>query len=225
MKKHIPNFLTSLNLFTGAAGTLIVYTGAIELAIYFVIICGIFDFLDGLMARLLHVKSAIGKELDSLADVISFGFLPGVVFYRLLSATNPEQEYLPFLGLLVVVFSALRLAKFNIDKTQTDKFLGLPTPANSIMIASITYLPSNWIPGLWDLIIVLIVSCGLLVSRIPLIALKFKGLAWRPNAFRYLLIITILIILAVLRIQGLPFIIPVYLLVSLIENFSSGNRV
>ncbi|HEX7411488.1 MAG TPA: CDP-alcohol phosphatidyltransferase family protein, partial [Bacteroidales bacterium] len=144
MKQHIPNFVTSLNLFSGCVGVAASFSGHTTAAVILMGAAALFDFADGLMARALHVKSAIGKELDSLADVVSFGLLPGAIMYQLmLISTNlPGKEAgwmnpYPYLAFLITVFSALRLAKFNIDTRQSDSFIGLPTPANALFIASL----------------------------------------------------------------------------------------
>ncbi|MGH2624123.1 MAG: CDP-alcohol phosphatidyltransferase family protein, partial [Sphingobacterium sp.] len=139
MKKYIPNTITSLNLFSGCIGIIMALNAEFMVAFYCVIASGIFDFFDGMSARLLKVKSLIGKELDSLADVISFGLLPGVIIYMLLkdSITNP---YLPYFAFLIPVFSALRLAKFNIDSRQSTDFIGVNTPMNTFVIISLPFI-------------------------------------------------------------------------------------
>src|SRR5690606_36531149 len=125
MKKHIPNFITCLNLFSGCVGVTFAFAGWLDMAAYCVLASGIFDFFDGMAARALRVKSPIGKELDSLADVVSFGLLPGAVLFSMLGTALPGNVYVPYLGFLVTIFSALRLAKFNIDDRQSTDFIGL----------------------------------------------------------------------------------------------------
>jgi len=134
MKKHIPNTITCLNLFSGCIGVLMALKGDFVAVAYCVLASGIFDFFDGMVARLLHVKSAIGKELDSLADMVSFGFLPAVVMYMLIKQTVVGMPYLPYIGFIVCIFSALRLAKFNIDERQSTDFIGLNTPMNTFYV-------------------------------------------------------------------------------------------
>lgn len=219
MRKHLPNLLTCLNLFFGAIGCLEVLAGHLDKAIYFVVICGFFDFLDGMVARALNVHSAIGKELDSLADVVSFGLLPAFLMLRLIEQANPFHPYLAYFGLLVVVFSALRLARFNVDENQSDKFIGLPTPANAIMLSSLPYLPIVLFPGFWGILIISGVSSLLLVSPITMIALKFKGFSWSSNYLKYILIAACILIIMILGLDGIPFIIPAYILVSILGNF------
>jgi len=219
MKKHIPNLLTSLNLLTGAYGCIQVLEGNYQYAIYFVIISGFFDFLDGFVARLLHVQSAIGKELDSLADVISFGMLPALYMVMTLrSVATDSDSLLPYLGLIVVAFSAIRLAKFNIDDRQSDQFIGVPTPANAIMLTSLSFLPTAFAPGLYAYLAITVVSSLLLVAEIPLIALKFKGAGWANNSWKYIFILVTVVLLVGLQLSALPFIIPVYLVISILSN-------
>ena len=221
MKKHLPNFITSLNILTGSLGCMVILEESPSIAIYFVAICGLFDVMDGLSARLLNVKSTIGKELDSLADVISFGLLPTFAMFRMIEHSGPESDYRGYVAFLIVIFSALRLARFNVDETQTHSFRGLPTPANAVMISSLPFLPAALSPGTWVLVGISLASSVLLVSPLRLIALKFEGSSWSKNASRYLLIIAVLLILGIFQLRGLPWIIPVYLLISIIGEFSS----
>src|SRR6476620_6072036 len=151
MTRHIPNFLTCCNLICGCLGIVFVLEGRLVPAAYFVWAACVFDFFDGFAARMLKVSSPIGKELDSLADVVSFGVLPAMVMYTMIgnSTTSPA---LPYLGFMIAVFSALRLAIFNIDETQTDSFKGLNTPANSFFITSLPLLPlsvMSWLYNPW----------------------------------------------------------------------------
>jgi CDP-diacylglycerol--serine O-phosphatidyltransferase len=144
MKKHIPNSITCANLFSGCIGIVFAFKGDLETAAYFVLLSGVFDFFDGMVARLLNVKSEIGKQLDSLADMISFGFLPGVVMFQLLAISDYRSTYLPYLGFIITVFSALRLAKFNIDERQTEDFIGLNTPMNTLFIVSLPFIANDY---------------------------------------------------------------------------------
>ena len=219
--KHIPNVITLLNLLTGAIGIILVLNGSLFYGLYCVLLGAFFDFLDGMVARLLNTSSLIGKELDSLADVISFGLLPAIFMFQLIA--SEEQSMIKYLGLLIAAFSALRLAKFNIDDNQSDKFIGLPTPANAIMITSIILLPGNWIT-LAGLVTITLVSSALLVSPIELLALKFKSYSFRGNEVKFLLIFTVLAILLVFGWTGIPFIIPLYLIFSVIVNYLLANK-
>ncbi|OZA56958.1 MAG: CDP-diacylglycerol--serine O-phosphatidyltransferase, partial [Sphingobacteriales bacterium 39-40-5] len=139
MKKHIPNSVTCLNLFSGCLGIVFAFQGNLIWASYAIVIAAVFDFFDGMLARLLKAYSDIGKELDSLADMVSFGVLPSVIIYQLF-ALSPQidfgADWLSFSAFIIAVFSALRLAKFNIDTRQSENFIGLPTPANALLIAS-----------------------------------------------------------------------------------------
>ena len=216
MKKHLPNFITCLNLSSGCVG--IYYTLVIgePQAIYFVLIGGFFDLIDGLVARLLKVSSEIGKQLDSLADLITFGLLPSFYILGLL-----KEQDVPFywLAILVTVFSAIRLAKFNLDETQTDSFRGLPVPANAIMLTSIVFVPFEL--GPYTILSIVILSCFLLVSNIRLIALKFSSFQWKGNEFRWLLIGGVVVLGIVLGWTFLPLLIPFYVTISLFSNLKN----
>jgi len=149
MKKHIPNFITCLNLFSGCVASYLAFKGNYQGAFVAILFAAVFDFLDGFAARLLKAYSPMGKELDSLADMISFGLAPGAIVFSLLTDTG-INEWLPFAGFLIPVFSGLRLAKFNIDDRQTSSFLGLPVPANAIFWAGIVYSFSPFLTNnLW----------------------------------------------------------------------------
>lgn len=224
MKKHTPNTLTCLNLITGGIGAIFIIRADYDLAIYFVLVSALFDFFDGFAARMLKVQSVIGKELDSLADMVSFGLVPALYMFRVLEGQTNIQ-YLPYYGLLIAAFSALRLAKFNVDDRQSDQFIGLPTPANTIMIASLSFLPANWEITLIATIVIITVSSFLLVANVPMIALKFKTFGWKGNELRFILILSIVSLGIIFGINALPFIIPVYILLSLIGNFISKKVV
>lgn len=224
MIRHIPNTLTCLNLITGGVACVSIIRGDFHLAIYFVLISAVFDFLDGFAARLLKVQSAIGKELDSLADMVSFGLVPALYMFRMVE-TQSSSSYLPYYALLIAAFSALRLAKFNIDTNQSDQFIGVPTPANTILITSLSFLPETWPIGLPLSLIIITVSSLLLVAKIPMIALKFKHSGWKGNESKYLLIACIIVLGVFLQLNALPFIIPVYIAFSLVENFISKKAI
>jgi CDP-diacylglycerol--serine O-phosphatidyltransferase len=215
--RHIPNFLTCCNLLCGCIGIVFVVNGNLNAAAYFVWIACVFDFFDGFAARMLKVSSPIGKELDSLADMVSFGLLPAMVMYRMLLESN-AYEYLPYFAFSIAIFSALRLAIFNIDETQRDSFKGLPTPANALFITSLPLLTGNIALALfeaWILCVIVAVSSYLLVSGIPLFALKFKSFAWNENKIRFTFLILSVLLLAVLKIAAIPVIILLYIALSL----------
>src|SRR6478752_995217 len=168
MIRHIPNFLTCCNLICGCFGIVCLLENRNIPAAYFVWTTGVFDFFDGFAARFLKVSSPIGKELDSLADMISFGLLPSLVMYKMIEASS-QNPYLPFIAFLIALCSALRLAIFNVDETQHDSFKGLNTPANSIFITSLPFLSGSigsFIQQGWVLILITLVFSLLLVSRI-----------------------------------------------------------
>jgi CDP-diacylglycerol---serine O-phosphatidyltransferase len=238
LKNHIPNFVTSLNLFSGSAGVVAIFSGLTTAAVMLMGAAAVFDFADGLVARALNVKSAIGKELDSLADVISFGLLPGAIMYQLmLNCQNlPGKEIgwmnpYPFLAFLITVFSALRLAKFNIDVRQSDSFIGLPTPANALFIASLpmilaqvqtsgeSILPvSAFLGNYYALLGIVVVMSWLLVAEIPLFALKFKNFRWEDNKSQFTFVGFSVLLLALLKWIAIPAIILLFVLMSVMRK-------
>ncbi len=223
MKKHIPNAITCLNLLSGCIGLVYAFDNQLLTAGYFILISALFDFFDGMLARLLKAYSEIGKELDSLADMVSFGVLPSVIVYQLFRIAAPEQAYLPFFAFLIAIFSALRLAKFNIDTRQTENFIGLPTPANALFILSLPHIVSSgtfaeYILNPVILAIVTLVMSLLLVAEIPLFSLKFKNLKFSDNLFRFILLSLSVILLIILKFAAIPLIIVSYLILSFIQN-------
>lgn len=214
---YIPNFITSLNLFTGCVAVLMAFSGNYQGAFIAILIAAVFDFLDGFAARMLKAYSPMGKELDSLADVISFGLAPGAIVFSLLSKTN-LNEWLPFIAFLIPVFSGLRLAKFNIDERQTTSFIGMPTPANAIFWSGMAFSFSTFlISNAWVLIVLTIIFSYLLVAEIPMFALKLKSLAWKDNQIQYLFLIGCIILLAIFRLNAFAPIIGWYILLSIIR--------
>jgi len=244
MKKHIPNTLTCCNLLSGCVATYFALQANFDLAFLFVIIGAVFDFFDGFAARLLHVTSAIGKELDSLADDITFGFAPAATLFAMLSkllspanlpaefpfTDSPILQYVPFIAFLVAAFSALRLAKFNLDERQTTSFIGLPTPANALFWCSLAAAldHSAWLTGEPWLAVVLIagvlLSCWLLVSEIPMFSLKFKNYGWRGNEIRYAFILCAAVLLCSLEWFGFSAVIVLYIFSSVMNNII-GTRI
>lgn len=189
------------------------------MALLFIVIGAIFDFFDGMVARLLHVSSPIGKELDSLADDITFGFAPSAIVFEYL---RPETELLPFIVFIMSAFSALRLAKFNLDERQALGFIGLPTPANALFWGSLIAGAGEWMktapfvgPNLSLVILAgVFISCYLLVAEIPMFALKFKHWGWKGNEIKYLFILSCIPLLLLLGITGLAAIIAWYIILS-----------
>ncbi|MEJ5996349.1 CDP-diacylglycerol--serine O-phosphatidyltransferase [Pedobacter sp. Du54] len=220
MKKHIPNAITCANLFSGCIGVVFAFKGDLETVAYFVLLSGIFDFFDGMVARLLNVKSAIGKELDSLADMVSFGFLPGVVMFQLLKAGDYQHEYLPYLGFIITVFSALRLAKFNIDERQTEDFIGLNTPMNTLFIVSLPFIAKDY-PGVIGSTFLLIglvaLTSFLLVSEIKIFSMKLSDVTWARNKMKYLFLILSVLLITLLKFTAVPFILVLYIGLSILH--------
>lgn len=230
LKKHIPNLLTCANLFCGCLAILEAVDGKLDHVIFYVIAGGIFDFLDGFAARMLKVTSDIGKDLDSLADMVTFSIVPSLVMYHMISASSGSLSWLKYLGLLIAVFSALRLAKFNNDTRQGDSFYGLPTPANAFFCCSLPLLLEGGIfVGLLQsgivISVVSIVMSVLMVSDIKLLALKFKHFKFKGNESRYVLITTSLVGLATFQLLALPFVILFYLILSIIVGAVGRNKI
>ncbi|MBK0382403.1 CDP-diacylglycerol--serine O-phosphatidyltransferase [Pedobacter sp. SD-b] len=217
IKKHIPNALTCGNLLSGCAGIVYAFNGNLKTVAFFVLVSGIFDFFDGFAARLLNVKSDIGKELDSLADVVSFGLLPGLVIYKLLLMSG--AGYLAYAGFLITIFSALRLAKFNIDTRQTEDFIGLNTPMNTFFIISLPWLADDFpfINNNYFLITIVLVVSYLLVSEIRLFSMKMRGLSWTANKYKFIFLILSIVLLAFLKFAAIPIILILYILFSQIH--------
>ncbi len=215
--RHIPNALTSLNLLSGCFGIVAIEQGSVDRAIWFVIAACVFDFFDGFAARALNVSSPIGKELDSLADMVSFGVLPALVMYRMID-TLSSSEYLPYAAFGLAVFSALRLAKFNVDENQKDTFIGLPTPANALFITSLVYLASPFdalISQDYLLVAITTAFSFLLVAPVELFALKFKNYTWKDNALKFTFLAFSVLLLSIWQLAAMPFVILTYVAVSL----------
>ncbi len=223
MKKHIPNTITCLNLISGCIATYFAFQSDCELALLFIVIGAVFDFFDGMSARLLHVSSPIGKELDSLADDITFGFAPSAIVFSFLSGLHIHILLLPFLAFVMAAFSALRLAKFNLDERQAMGFIGLPTPANALFwgalivglgeqLAAVPYVE-------WIVLAMVFVSSYLLVSEIPMFALKFKTWGWKGNEIKYIFLLTCIPLLLCFQVTGIAIIIAWYVILSSIAVF------
>jgi CDP-diacylglycerol--serine O-phosphatidyltransferase len=271
IKKHIPNAITCCNLLCGCLAIVQAFEGNLVYSAYLVGLAAIFDFFDGFAARLLRVASPIGKDLDSLADMVTFGVVPGVVMFHMIDSAflwnNGVLEYfadgtskillpnellkskslIKYFAFVIPVFSAIRLAKFNNDLRQSDSFIGVPTPAVAIFICSLaliyvkTYTPfSNietchqnyefiqilsWLFHPIVLCIMSLVLSILLISEIPLFALKFRKFSWRGNRIRYSFLALSLLLLITLQFVGIPLIIILYILMSVITNFYLKRRV
>jgi len=216
IKKHIPNFITSLNLFTGCVAVLLAFKGNYQGAFIAILVSAVFDFFDGFAARMLKAYSPMGKELDSLADMVSFGLAPGAIVFSLLSQTA-ISEWLPYLAFLIPVFSGLRLAKFNIDERQTSSFIGLPTPANAIFWAGLAFSYSTFlVANVWILIAITIAFSLLLVAEIPMFSLKMKNSGWKNNQTQYFFLIGCILILGIFGLNAFALLIGWYIVLSVV---------
>ena len=252
IKRYIPNSITLLNVFSGCIATVFAVLNELEWAALFVFLGIFFDFFDGLVARLLNVKSNLGLQLDSLADIITSGLVPGIVMFQLLNMSvdkgwgyavgisrveSDECLGLPFyplslFGFLITMASAYRLAKFNIDKNQSSSFVGLPTPANALLILSLPLILINHgsdflndiILNKWFLLGTTILSSFLLNSKIKLFALKFKNWGFKDNALSYIFITISIVLLIVAKYMAVPLIIALYILSSIVSNLKSKKN-
>ena len=221
-KKHIPNTITCCNLVSGCIATYFAFLGDFTLALLFIIIGAVFDFFDGMSARLLGVSSPIGKELDSLADDITFGFAPSAIVFSYLCTFHIHLPFVPFLAFIMAAFSALRLAKFNLDERQALGFIGLPTPANALFWGSlICGLQEHELvfDGLeWIVLVGTFISSYLLIAEIPMFALKFKHWGWKDNEIKYIFVLSCIPLLLILGISGFAAIIAWYVVLSVVAN-------
>lgn len=227
LKKHLPNAITCANLFSGCVGIVLAFQGELIGAAYAIFLSAIFDFFDGLASRVLKSFSGIGKDLDSLADMVSFGVLPAVIMYQLLLQAHQIDNlstYLNFIAFLIPVFSALRLAKFNVDTRQAENFIGLPTPANAILIASFPLILdhhnkyySPYLINPYVLSVFIIIMCSLLVAEMPMMSLKFKNRDFNENIFRYLLLLFSAILILFFKFAAVPVVIFIYITLSVIQ--------
>lgn len=224
--RHIPNTVTCCNLFSGCIASVMAFNADYDMAILFIILGAIFDFFDGMLARLFSVSGPLGKELDSLADDITFGFAPSAIVFSLLKEMPypellaPFAHIIPYFAFIIAVFSALRLGKFNIDTRQTSSFIGLPTPANalfwgSFVVGAHDFIVSSSNNVLFLCLLVLFMSL-LLVSELPMFSLKFKSLSWKNNKISYIFLLVCIPLLIVLGITGFAAIILWYIILSLL---------
>lgn len=248
--RHLPNAMTCGNLLCGCLGIVQVFEGKPLVASALIGAAAVLDFLDGFVARLLHVSSPIGKELDSLADMVTFGVLPALMLFQLMGGISYNLEiqldwttftlnnqllrvdfaWLSYSAFLIAICSALRLAKFNIDTRQTDQFIGVPTPANALVVASFPailvhqYQFGKWLTNPYLLAGYSVGMALLLVSELPLFALKFKTFGWSGNEIRLSFLGLAVVLLVLLRFAAIPVIVAVYILLSLVSNaFSPKN--
>ncbi len=224
--RNIPNAITSCNLFSGCIASYMAFQGNYTYAFIFIVIGAVFDFFDGMTARMLHVSSPIGKELDSLADDVTFGVAPAAIAFSLFKEVHypgflaSVSDILPYAAFLIAVFSALRLAKFNLDTRQTSSFIGMPTPANALFWASLTvgeheFLISDSFNAIYLLALVIVLSL-LLVSELPMFSLKFKDLTWKHNKTSYIFLLVSIPLLVIFRLSGFAAVIVWYILLSVL---------
>ena len=244
IKKHIPNIITLGNLFSGLMAVLLILNGQYVWAGFFTFLGAFFDFFDGMVARLLGVSGELGKQMDSLADMVSFGVVPGMAMFAMLKLANADlanevfyaNENLNILlhtdtvyalpGFLITLFSALRLANFNIDTRQSSSFVGVPTPAITLFVLSIFLiavlkqdeLVERIVATSWVLYLVTILASYALVAEIPLFAMKFKVWNWQDNKIRWVFVAIVVPLLAIFQLVAVPLIIIVYVLLSLINS-------
>ena len=230
--RAIPNTLTCCNLLSGCIAVTFASGGDFGLAALFIFIGGVFDFLDGMTARLLHVSSPIGRELDSLSDVVTFGLAPAMMIHSFLtSGLSNEVEgitsIITFIPFLMTVFSALRLARFNLDERQATSFIGLPTSANGLFWAALLYDPSTLTSDLsvltpsfilYFILALVLLFSWLLVSPIPIFSMKFHNLTWRDNYIRYIFLAVSIVLIILLGIRGGAAVIGWYIVLSLLTN-------
>lgn len=249
IKKHIPNLFTLGNLFFGILATIYAVVGVYEYVFLFVVVGIVLDFFDGFLARIFNVQGELGKQLDSLADMVTSGVAPGVVMFTLLnqnsfavkaylgeaidvnvfSNVDNFEFYLSFVGFLITLAACYRLAKFNIDTRQAESFIGLPTPAMSLFVVALPLIDIDLVKELlsntYVLIAITIVLSYLMNANLPLLSLKFKSFGFKENMMKYLLIITSVILLILLKFLAIPLIIVFYILLSIIDNSTAKKEV
>lgn len=232
IKKHIPNIITLLNLFCGCIALVFVADLNFEMAFYFVCLGIFLDFFDGFFARLFKVSSPLGLQLDSLADMVTSGLVPGFVMFKMMisssTAMNDGLQFFPYLGFIITLGSCYRLANFNIDTRQTDSFIGLPTPANALFILSLPLILEYYggeslmifeiLTDKWVLLLITLISAYILNAEIPLFALKIKKFNFKDNALQILFLLTSIILLAVFQFLGVALVIVFYVLLSVVRN-------
>lgn len=229
IKKHIPNLITLLNLFCGCIAVVFISKDNFLMAFYFVCLGIFLDFFDGFFARLFKVSSPLGLQLDSLADMVTSGVVPGYVMFSLLQMSqNPSSSYfiVPYLGFIITLGSCYRLANFNIDTRQTDSFIGLPTPANALFILSLPlvlkYSDSlavfEVLSNQWVLLAITLFSAYILNAEIPLFSLKIKDFTFKKNALQLVFLLLSVLLLIFLHYLGIPLVIILYVLLSVVNN-------
>lgn len=222
IKKHIPNAITCGNVLCGCIGIVLASKGNLTAAVYWMAAGMVFDFGDGLAARLLKAYSEIGKQLDSLADMVTFGVLPGLLLFQLLKQGGLDQ--MAYAGFLLTIFSAVRLAKFNIDTRQTESFIGLPTPSAALFVGSLPLIISqqptiaSFIVQPVTLLSITVILSFLLISELHLFSLKFKNFSWSDNKIRYSFMLLAVLLFVLFKFIAIPFILLTYILLSLFSQ-------
>lgn len=233
--RNIPNTLTCCNLISGCTATVFALCGDTKLALLWIVMGAVFDFFDGMSARLFSVSSPIGKELDSLADDVTFGVAPAAIVFNQLSILEypsvlaPISAYVPYFAFVMAAFSAIRLAKFNLDTRQTTSFIGLPTPANALFWGSLLVSQSDFIESsplmIPALLVMVCISSWLMVSEIPMFALKFKQWGWKGNELRYSFIMfSVLMIVWLGLLESFWVIIAWYFIISCIDDLIVASK-
>ena len=228
MLKQLPNFLTLLNLFSGCIAAVSIFQEQYKIGLMAIGGSVVFDYFDGWLARLVGVSNPLGKELDSLADVVSFGFVPGVIYYHLMkdisiTSAGPWFNMIPLVGFIFTLFAAIRLARFNLDTSQTHDFSGLPTPAASMFPAGLLWIQisdgctycDRILVNPYLIIISLIVLCGLMISDYRLFNLKFVGFKWKGNEIKWSYLLLCFLLLWVMKEGALATAIVLYIFLSL----------
>ena len=225
MRRHLPNFFTLLNLTSGSLGAILALQGHLTHAALCIWLGAFFDFFDGWLARMLKAYSPLGQQLDSLADLITFGWLPASIIYALISR-HTSLPYLSYIALLIPNFSALRLARFNIDTRQQNVFIGLPVPANGVLISTLPLMIAAnkyawltaWLSHPYTLVALVVLTSYLLVANIKLMAFKFTTYAWYPNRFKYAFLLAAVLLIVLLRTEGLALSTILYVLISMVSG-------
>lgn len=235
LKQHIPNLFTLGNLLCGMVALYFVFQGSFDKVGLFVVLGIVLDFFDGFLARVLGVTGELGKQLDSLADMVTSGVVPGFVMFFMLASNNDlgMGPSIAYFGLLLSLTACYRLAKFNIDTRQSDSFIGLPTPAMSLFVVSLPVIYSNtdiavvrsMLENSYVLIAITLVLSYLMNANLPLLALKFKNFSWAKNQFRWVLILLSGILIGLFEEAAVPLIIILYVLLSVVQNITTKQKV
>jgi CDP-diacylglycerol--serine O-phosphatidyltransferase len=222
IKKHVPNIITLLNLFCGCIALVSIAKGDFYGGFIFVCLGIFLDFFDGFFARLFKVSSPLGLQLDSLADMVTSGVVPGYVMYSMF-AMMTDNVYVPYIGFVITLGACFRLANFNIDERQTDSFIGLPTPANALFFLSLPLIPKSMLvielfTNLWFLIVISLLSAYIMNAEIPLFSLKIKKLNFKDNMLPMVFLFLSVLLLLFFQFSGIPLVILMYILLSIINN-------